>query len=85
MKLIAFAAVALLSFSVSAFAGKFRPVDGEDWPDSAEPKSDAGKESDDDSEDGNRDPAASGMPEMPKIKMLPDGSPDPESMRQFLK
>lgn len=69
-----------LSFSTTAFAGKFQPVRGEDWPETGETSS--SPKGDQDDEEG------SAMPDqprgMPKFRMLPDGSPDPESLKEFL-
>ncbi len=71
----------LLSFSASAFAGKFQPVRGEDWPETGETSS-APKGDEDDEEGAGSPDQLSGMP---KFRMLPDGSPDPESLKDFLK
>lgn len=70
----------LMSFSATAFAGKFQPVRGEDWPETGENSSPPKGEDGD--EDGSNIPDQ--PPGMPKFRMLPDGSPDPESLKEFL-
>lgn len=75
------AAVAISASAVSlpALAGKFKPVESEDWPETGESKSQESGDAGD--EDGSpRQPSG-----MPQIRTMEDGTPDPESLKDFFK
>ena len=61
---------------------KFKPVRSEDWPETGDAADGGNRTStDDDGEGEGRAPASTGG--MPPIKMLPDGSIDPDSFKSF--
>ncbi|CAN5701946.1 hypothetical protein BH10BDE1_BH10BDE1_02300 [soil metagenome] len=61
---------------------KFKPVSGEDWPETGDAADGGNRTStDDDAEGEGRAPASTGG--MPPMKMLPDGSIDPDSFKSF--
>ena len=76
----------ILLFSNAAIAGKFKPVKSDDWPETAEAPASDGSDGD---EGGGRSPASAGASggasggQLPAIKMLPDGSIDPQSLKDY--
>jgi hypothetical protein len=74
-----------MSAASAALAGKFKPVHSEDWPETGDeaPKSEDGASNrDPDSESG--DDSGTSQPTK-KIRLLPDGTPDPDSLKDYLR
>lgn len=72
----------ILVFSNAAIAGKFKPVKSEDWPETAESPESSSEGSED---GGGRAPTSvpNSGGQLPAIKMLPDGSIDPQSLKDY--